>query len=68
MVALAARVMRGTGDAAFLAVRAVRRVGGGVFFNDFFVVVVGVQVGGVDGVGAVQAGVINLHGVYVQGG
>ena len=68
LVALAARVMRGAGDAAFLAVRAVRRVGGGVFFDNFFVVIVGVQVSGVDGVGAVQAGAINLHSVYGQGG
>ena len=68
LVALAVRVMRGAGDAALLAVRAVRRVGGGVLFDDFFVVVVRVQVAGVNGVGAVQAGAINLHGIYVQGG
>lgn len=63
LVALAVRVMRGAGDATLLAVRTVRRVGGGVLFDDLFVVVVGVQVGGVDGVGAVQAGAINLHGI-----
>ena len=65
---LAVRVMRGAGDATLLAVRAVRRIGSGVFFDDLFVVVVGIQVGGIDGVGAVQAGAINLHGIYVQGG
>ena len=63
LVALAARVMRGAGDAAFLAMRAVRRVSGGVFFDNFFVVIVGVQVGGVDRTAAVQA-----HGINVQGG
>ena len=31
---LAVRVMRGAGDATLLAVRTVRRVGGGVFFDD----------------------------------
>ena len=58
--------MRGAGDAAFLAVRAVRRIGGGVLFDNLFVVVVGVQVGGVDGVAAVQAGTINLHGINLH--
>ena len=43
LVALAVRVMRGAGDATLLAVRTVRRVGGGVFFDDLFVVVVGVR-------------------------
>ena len=37
LVALAVRVMRGAGDATLLAVRTVRRVGGGVFFDDLFV-------------------------------